>query len=806
MSHDEVLEKKPVTRITTEDSISHSVNIGVIALSISFLVLLLSWLVFHAYPTPFNLRLNFFGILAGAALITNILAVILIIRVKIRTDSMVWFTIFLLSLVAWAGPTMMLGLSATQSTAAFWSPISSLGAVFMPVALYLFTLAYTNPRRLTNPFIFPIMAGVSALTVYIDSHTNLMHNYAAYAQKLFPWGFQSPTGPAFFIISLWLILLCSGSIILLLSFRRNTADPALRNQTKLFALAIAIPLSVGAFTDGLLPALDINILPPLAVPLLSVTGAIISYGIIKQRFFSFTPNLIASEVLDTINDAVIGISPDLRLSYSNKGTERLIGRSASELSTMTLSDIINEPWSVDEVKQKIFFPLAFGEFYTIDSVKFKKADGTTVTTKLSITKVDSAERSYGFLLVLTDITDLIESRTIVERQVTERTKQLNDEKAKLLSSIESLDIGFLLINIGGVIYLKNKVINDIFGLSEADSITSKELQERLVDVDFDKISDQVRRGQSVTINQVALGPKILKIFIGPVLAAEKDGHNQTIGWVVLIENITETIIQERSKDEFFSIASHELRTPLTSIKGNASLILDFYKEILQDPQLKEMVEDIHTSSTRLIEIVNDFLDVSRLEQGKMSFTYTTVSVEKVIETVAYEMKAVLDEKKLYLKVDKLVLGYLPVVWADENRLKQVVYNLVGNASKFTETGGISISAQVNDKFVKILVSDTGRGMTPESQLLLFHKFQQASSSLLTRDTTRGTGLGLYISKMIIENMGGKIVLESSEIDKGTTFSFTMPIASAEQKASKPQQSTNSTDSKTGLTEANPSPQ
>jgi len=285
-----------------------------------------------------------------------------------------------------------------------------------------------------------------------------------------------------------------------------------------------------------------------------------------------------------------------------------------------------------------------------------------------------------------------------------------------------------------------------------------------------------------------------------VLTDGKNGHKETIGWVVLIEDTTEATIQERSKDEFFSIASHELRTPLTSIKGNASMIMDFYKDALKDPQLKEMVDDIHTSAERLIEIVNDFLDLSRLEQGKMSFAYVPTSLDKVIEGVTYEMKVVLNEKKIYLKTDKLTLNSLPLVWADENRLKQVIYNLIGNAAKFTDEGGISITTSLSDDktLIKVILTDTGRGMTEESQQLLFHKFQQASSSLLTRDTTRGTGLGLYISKMIVESMGGKIALESSVVDKGSVFSFTVPVATNEQLSS-----TTSTvgkvDSTTGLT-------
>ena len=293
--------------------------------------------------------------------------------------------------------------------------------------------------------------------------------------------------------------------------------------------------------------------------------------------------------------------------------------------------------------------------------------------------------------------------------------------------------------------------------------------------------------------------------------------DKIIGTVVLVEDITEQKVMERSKDEFFSIASHELRTPLTSIKGNASMILDFYKDAIKDPQLKEMIVDVHESSVRLIEIVNDFLDTSRLEQGKMKFEYEEVSLEEVLESVAYEMKTVLDEKKIYLKLDKLTLDHLPKVWVDKNRLKQVVYNLVGNAAKFTEEGGVSISTELvgqpggqataqQPEHVKVTIADTGRGMPIEAQKLLFHKFQQAGGSLITRDTTRGTGLGLYISKMIIESMGGTIALDSSEEGTGSSFSFSVPIATEELKAAAKAKveatkvsGSEQTDSETGMT-------
>ncbi len=404
-----------------------------------------------------------------------------------------------------------------------------------------------------------------------------------------------------------------------------------------------------------------------------------------------------------------------------------------------------------------------------------------------------------FLSLKLKLKEINNEKDSVERKVLERTSELNNERIRLEASINSLGVGFIMTDANNNVFLINKEASTILSYQSPDSRettvkndiptwTTELIQEKLVkNIDFKASLDKVTSSNK-PIQQKELGynGKILSLFMAPVIDYADQGTKiNKLGVVVLLEDITEEKILARSKDEFFSIASHELRTPLTSIKGNSSMIMDFYKEQLKDPMLNEMVADIHTSAERLIEIVNDFLDISRLEQGKMSFTYKPTSLEKVVEGVNYEMKVVLNEKNIYLKIDKMTLNTLPMVWVDENRLKQVIYNLIGNAAKFTDQGGISITTALSeDKAkVKVIVTDTGRGMTAESQQLLFHKFQQASSSLLTRDTTRGTGLGLYISKMIVENMGGKIALESSVVDKGSVFSFTLPVATKEQLSS-----------------------
>jgi two-component system sensor histidine kinase BarA len=195
--------------------------------------------------------------------------------------------------------------------------------------------------------------------------------------------------------------------------------------------------------------------------------------------------------------------------------------------------------------------------------------------------------------------------------------------------------------------------------------------------------------------------------------------------------------------------------------------------------MTEMVDDIYSSSVRLIKIVNDFLDVSALEQGKILITPELFSLADVAKDVAHEMQSLCAAKGVELRIDPVMVE-APSVVADKQRTKQVIYNLVGNALKFTEKGSITIRALYDNNFVYTAVTDTGRGMSPENQRLLFRKFQQAASSLLTRDTTQGTGLGLYISKLIVEHSGGQIWLDYSEVGKGSTFAFSLPRPRADK--------------------------
>lgn len=361
-----------------------------------------------------------------------------------------------------------------------------------------------------------------------------------------------------------------------------------------------------------------------------------------------------------------------------------------------------------------------------------------------------------------------------ERLVRQRTRQLEAEKSRFLASINSLPLGFILTDTNGTILMLNPSIKHILNLrdddpaSVAEQVESKDsILHKLLELTQKTASHKKIKSTELTTKE----GRFLHAMIAPVVTR----GGEIDGVVILLEDVTEARILDRSKDEFFSIASHELRTPLTAIRGNTSMIKQFYQKQLKDQTLDSMVTDIYSSSVRLIEIVNDFLDASSLEQGKMKFSLEEFALDEVIEKVVYEMGGVVNERKLYLKVDK-TLGELPHVYGDPNRTKQVIYNLIGNALKFTDKGGVTLNAVADaNHMIKVTVTDTGRGISPEGQQLLFHKFQQAASSIHTRDTTRGTGLGLYISKLIVEHQGGVIQIENSQEGVGTTFSFTIPI-------------------------------
>jgi signal transduction histidine kinase len=227
------------------------------------------------------------------------------------------------------------------------------------------------------------------------------------------------------------------------------------------------------------------------------------------------------------------------------------------------------------------------------------------------------------------------------------------------------------------------------------------------------------------------------------------------------------------KSQFLANMSHELRTPLNAILGYSELMQDgLYGEL--PPRTKEVLDRVEKNGKHLLGLINDVLDLSKIEAGQLMLGIESYAMRDIVEAVVAATESLADAKKLPLKVD--VADGMPEGRGDERRLTQVLLNLVGNAIKFTDEGDIRIAARSTNGVFSVAVTDTGPGIPETEQARIFEEFHQVDSS--NTKTKGGSGLGLAIAKRIIELHGGRIWVES-ELGRGSTFRFELPV-SAEQ--------------------------
>jgi len=225
----------------------------------------------------------------------------------------------------------------------------------------------------------------------------------------------------------------------------------------------------------------------------------------------------------------------------------------------------------------------------------------------------------------------------------------------------------------------------------------------------------------------------------------------------------------RHKSQFLANMSHELRTPLNAILGYTEMIADhIYGEVPE--KIRDVLVRVQKSGRHLLDLINDVLDLSKIEAGQLTLSLHEYSMKEVVQAVCTAVEPMVMEKKLALEV-ALPPG-LPIAKGDERRITQVILNLVGNAIKFTEEGKISVQVTASDGTFRVSVSDTGPGISEGDQQKIFGEFAQGDSSSTRKKG--GTGLGLTIAKRIVELHGGRIWVESS-LGKGSTFWFTLPI-------------------------------
>lgn len=236
---------------------------------------------------------------------------------------------------------------------------------------------------------------------------------------------------------------------------------------------------------------------------------------------------------------------------------------------------------------------------------------------------------------------------------------------------------------------------------------------------------------------------------------------------------------DAAKSEFISIASHQLRTPLTAIRGYTSLLLEgSYGKII--PTVQDILNKIYVVNNRMSQLVEDLLNISRIESGRIQFNFVPTQLELMVADVVDMFALMAKERKLSLKI-KLPKKSLPMLMLDVNKIREVVSNLIDNALKYTKEGGVTVSVGSDHAAALVMVADTGIGVAPEEAARIFEKFTRSAETM--KLDVSGTGLGLYVGKNFVEAHGGQISLQSEGTGKGTTFIIRLPFSGPPAKKS-----------------------
>jgi PAS domain S-box-containing protein len=408
-----------------------------------------------------------------------------------------------------------------------------------------------------------------------------------------------------------------------------------------------------------------------------------------------------------------------------------------------------------------------------------------------VKKVTSGDLSYEIRITSQDELGIL---AIAFNSMAQRLRELigtleqriEAATAYLTAIIDNMADGLLVTDPDGRITRFNPALVDSLNLKEMDLIGKN--SEEIFDNDLVVLVDKTSTGtEKYSTAEIGLASGRIGKAVATAIYKESslsDELQECIGSVILTRDITREKEVDQMKTDFISTVSHELRTPLTSVLGFAKIIKKRFEKVIlpkieEDSekktqravrQVKENLDIIISEGERLTTLINDVLDVAKMEAGKIDWKMEKLSVTEVIERATVATSSLFAQKGL-VQINDIEDG-LPEIVGDKDRLIQVVINLISNAVKFTDEGSVTCKAGRLDNDLIIRVIDTGEGIAEADQPKVFEKFKQVGDTLT--DKPKGTGLGLPICKQIVEHHGGRIWVES-ELGKGSTFSFILPL-------------------------------
>ena len=481
----------------------------------------------------------------------------------------------------------------------------------------------------------------------------------------------------------------------------------------------------------------------------------------EQELLSYVPVGLSAELperqmgLITYSDAHIALAPQRRLAVVFAIGTALTGLIAASIALLLVKRINDPIQKLTETARTI---VQEGRFDLRAPVMSEDEIGSLATS-------------------LNQLIEWVSSRTqaleISQTDLEQRTQELS-------AIINSLGEGLLVTDRTGRIVRSNPPLLKIFGHTE--KAIHQQLASDVFATDVTGLIEQSQTDPSRTFGSEILLPKgrVGQALVNTILDTETA---EALGCVMLIRDITAEKEVDRMKTDFISTVSHELRTPLTSVLGFAKIIQKKLEKVILPAvvseekktlrsvrQVKENLEIIVSEGERLTSLINDVLDIAKIEAGKIEWRMSQVSVEDVIRQAIAATSVLAEKANIALTTE--IEPNLPTITADQDRLVQVVINLISNAVKFTDNGTVTCEVKQTEDEMRISVIDTGKGISDADQQKVFEKFKQVGEVMT--DKPQGTGLGLPICKQIIDYHHGRIWVES-KLDVGSTFSVALPL-------------------------------
>ena len=418
--------------------------------------------------------------------------------------------------------------------------------------------------------------------------------------------------------------------------------------------------------------------------------------------------------------------------------------------------------------------LRTGEVVTDEDVPVVFSHGERGTLRISAAPIRDREgRIAAVVTVFHDTTEWSESRMRIESLAREAERRANE----LATIIESIADAVFVCDAQGNIVLLNSAARELMGQDVGGRLRTLADYLRKLQVSYPD-------GRPVPLEELA----ITRALRGEVVhgLAERGTHRgqqrtfdilvsavplrdqagAVVGAVEVLRDVTELAELDRLKDQFISVSAHELKTPVAIMKGYAQALLRTSEAVA--PQRRKMLDAINRGADRIDRIVNDLLDVSRLQSGSLGLTMERIDLPELVEEVADRLALVAPKHRL-----RLVHADPVVVQADRDRLEQVLVNLIDNAIRYSPKGGdLDLAVRVQGEEAVVSVKDCGVGIPADKQARIFERFYRAHTG--TPYDYGGMGVGLYISKEIVARHGGKMWFESEE-GKGSTFYFSLPL-------------------------------